>query len=181
NDREKALLDQTIAAYQQVYDMMQQRFKLGVSGAGDLATAKAQLAATQTQDTDLDVMRAQLQHAIATLIGVPASNFVLPVQTTQQAIPDVPAGVPSALLERRPDIAAAERRVAAANAEIGMARAAFYPDLNLAVTVGLESSLLSPWMTASSLFWSLGPSIVGTVFDGGQHEANLRGANAQYD
>jgi NodT family efflux transporter outer membrane factor (OMF) lipoprotein len=96
-------------------------------------------------------------------------------------VPQIPAGVPSQLLERRPDIAAAERRVAAANAQIGEAKAAFYPDLTLSASAGLESTFFAPWLTAPSLFWSIGPQLVGTLFDGGKRDAALKGATAQYD
>jgi NodT family efflux transporter outer membrane factor (OMF) lipoprotein len=127
------------------------------------------------------VQRAQLQHAIATLIGQPASSFALPSKVESIALPQIPTGVPSQLLERRPDIAAAERRVAAANAQIGQAHAAFYPNLTLSASAGLESSYFAPWLTASSLFWSLGAQLAGTLFDGVRRTAVLKNATAQYD
>jgi NodT family efflux transporter outer membrane factor (OMF) lipoprotein len=127
------------------------------------------------------VTRAQLQHAIATLIGEPASTFTLPPNGSNATPPAIPIGLPSQLLERRPDIAAAERRVASANAQIGVAHAAFFPDLVLSASVGLESTFFAPWLTAPSLFWSLGSQLAGTLFDGGRRTATLHGATAQYD
>ncbi|TKC87671.1 efflux transporter outer membrane subunit [Trinickia terrae] len=183
-DIQKKLLDDTVAAYAASLEIVQQEFAAGGIDASAVAEAKTQLESTRTQDTDLDVERAKLQHAIATLIGVPASSFTLPpdaTTTTAAALPQIPAGVPSQLLERRPDIAAAERRVAAANAQIGEAHAAFYPDLTLSATAGLESTFFGPWLTAPSLFWSIGSQLAGTLFDGGRRDATLKGATAQYD
>ncbi|WP_413194743.1 efflux transporter outer membrane subunit [Pararobbsia alpina] len=230
-DFDKALLDDTVAAYRDAYEMTQQRLKIGIASASDVADAKAQLDATESKATDAGLTRTRLQHAIATLIGVPASSFVLaprtasisaaastgaiaptrPIvstgamasrgefastgaitspgaMTSTDAVssigtieaPDIPVGLPSTLLERRPDIAAAERRVAAANAQIGATRAAFYPDLTLSVTAGLESSAFGPWLTAPSLFWALGPQLAQTLFDGGKRTASLHVADAHY-
>jgi NodT family efflux transporter outer membrane factor (OMF) lipoprotein len=122
-----------------------------------------------------------LEHAIATLIGEPASTFSIPARKQTFLLPDIPQALPSQLLERRPDIAAAERRVFAANAQIGEARAAFFPDLILSASAGLESSFFAPWLTAPSLFWSLGPQLAGTLFDGGRRKASLASAHARYD
>ncbi|MCC8392435.1 efflux transporter outer membrane subunit [Paraburkholderia sp. MMS20-SJTR3] len=180
-DRQKQLLDDTVDAYRAALRIVQQQFDDGAVDASAVAQARTQLESTSTQASDLDVQRAQLQHAIATLIGVPASTFTLAARAEPAMVPTVPAGVPSALLERRPDIAAAERRVAAANARIGEARAAFYPDLTLSASAGLESTFFAPWLSAPSLFWSLGSQLAGTLFDGGRHAASLKGANAQYD
>ncbi|CAD6561494.1 Outer membrane protein OprJ [Paraburkholderia kirstenboschensis] len=140
-----------------------------------------QLEATRTHDTDVDVTRLQLQHAIATLIGDPASTFTLPPNGSAVTPPAIPTGLPSQLLERRPDIAAAERRVASANAQICVALAAFFPDPVLSASAGLESTFFAPWMSEPSLFWSLGSQLAGTLFDGGRREAGLQGATAQYD
>ncbi len=148
-------------AYAAALRIVQEQLKDGAIDASAVAQAQTQLESTRTQDSDIDVQRAQLEHAIATLIGKPASSFSLPPKVQTTALPQIPAGVPSQLLERRPDIAAAERRVAAANAQIGQARAAFYPNLTLSATAGLESSYFAPWLTASSLFWSLGSQIAG--------------------
>jgi len=180
-DRQKKLLDDTVTAYAAALRILQQQLNDGAIDASAIAQAQTQLESTRTQDSDIDVQRAQLQHAIATLIGQPASSFSLSPKVETIALPQIPAGVPSQLLERRPDIAAAERRVAAANAQIGQARAAFYPNLTLSATAGLESTFFAPWLTASSLFWSLGSQIAGTLFDGGRRTAALKGANAQYD
>ena len=180
-DTQKKLVDDAIAAYARALDMVQQRYRNGAADASELAQARTQLETTQAQGTDLGVQRAQLQHAIATLIGEPASTFSLAPAPTPPSLPTIPAGVPSQLLERRPDIAAAERRVAAANAQIGQARAAFFPDLILAVSGGLESTFFAPWLTAPSAFWALGPQLAGTLFDGGRRSATLHGAHAQYD
>jgi NodT family efflux transporter outer membrane factor (OMF) lipoprotein len=180
-DNEKKLLDDTVAAYREALTMIEQRVQYGVASQADLAEAQAQLEATVSLDTDLDATRAQLQHAMATLIGVPASSFSLPPKLEAQRPTPIPPGLPSALLERRPDIAAAERRVAASNAQIGIAKAAFYPDVVLSLQAGLESSAFAPWLTAPSLFWALGPALAQTLFDGGRRKASLHEADAQYD
>jgi NodT family efflux transporter outer membrane factor (OMF) lipoprotein len=180
-DRQKRLLDDTVTAYAAALRIVQQQLADGAIDASAVAQAQTQLESARTADSDVDVQRAQRQHAIATLIGVPASSFALPAQVEPVVVPLIPAGMPSALLERRPDIAAAERRVAAANARIGEARAAFYPDLTLSPSAGLESTFFAPWLTAPSLFWSLGSQLAGTIFDGGRRNATLKGANAQYD
>ena len=180
-DTQKRLLDDTVRAYADALKLLQQQLAAGAIDASAVAQAETQLEATRTQDTDIDASRAQLQHAIATLVGENASTFALPPRVQAFDVPAIPAGVPSQLLERRPDIAAAERRVAAANAQIGEAHAAFFPDLVLSASAGLESGFFMPWLTAPSLFWSLGPQLVGTLFDGGRRSATLRGAHAQYD
>jgi NodT family efflux transporter outer membrane factor (OMF) lipoprotein len=180
-DTQKKLLDDTVRAYSAALDLLQQQLRDGAIDASAVAQAQTQLESTRTQDTDIDVQRAQLQHAIATLIGEPASSFWIPAKVYPSTVPPIPAGLPSQLLERRPDIAAAERRVAAANAQIGEANAAYYPDLMLSASAGLESSFFSPWFTAPSLFWSLGSQLAGTIFDGGRRDAAKRGAIAQYD
>ncbi|HEY3595972.1 MAG TPA: efflux transporter outer membrane subunit, partial [Paraburkholderia sp.] len=180
-DIQKKLLDDTVTAYTAALGILQQQLKSGAIDASAVAQEQTQLESTRTQDTDIDAQRALLLHAIATLIGVPASSFTLPLSVAAVPVPDIPAGLPSQLLERRPDIAAAERRVAAANAQIGEAHAAFYPDFMLSASAGLESSFFGPWLTAPSLFWSLGSQIGGTLLDGGRRDAALRGAQAQYD
>ena len=179
-DTQKKLLDDTVTAYAAALNLLQQQLADGAIDASAVAQAETQLESTRTQDTDIDVQRAQLQHAIATLIGEPASSFSIAATPQTASLPQIPAGLPSELLERRPDIAAAERRVAAANAQIGEAHAAFFPDLVLSASAGLESSFFAPWLSAPSLFWSIGPQLVGTLFDGGQRDATLKGATAQY-
>ncbi|MGN8109640.1 efflux transporter outer membrane subunit [Paraburkholderia sp. 22098] len=180
-DRQKKLLDDSVTAYAAALSIVQQQLKDGAIDASAVAQAQTQLESTRSQDTDIDVQRAQLQHAIATLIGMPASSFALASEVKSVGLPQIPTGVPSQLLERRPDIAAAERRVAAANAQIGEARAAYYPNLTMSATAGLESTFFAPWLTAPSLFWSLGAQLAGTLFDGGRRDASLKGANAQYN
>ncbi|TDY51530.1 NodT family efflux transporter outer membrane factor (OMF) lipoprotein [Paraburkholderia rhizosphaerae] len=180
-DIQKKLLDDTLTAYAAALKIVQQKFQIGVVDASVVAQAQTQLESTRTQDTDIDVQRAQLQHAIATLIGEPASTFTIAPNTSAVPVPDIPPGLPSQLLERRPDIAAAERRVAEANAQIGEARAAYYPSLTLSASSGLESTFFAPWLTAPSLFWSLGAQLAGTLFDGGRRNAALQGAHAQYN
>ncbi|WP_233887688.1 efflux transporter outer membrane subunit [Paraburkholderia flagellata] len=180
-DRQKKLLDDTVTAYTAALRIVQQQLADGAIDASAVAQAQTQLESARTADSDIDVQRAQREHAIATLIGVPASTFSLPPRVDPAVVPSIPAGVPSALLERRPDIAASERRVAAANARIGEAHAAFYPDLTLSATAGLESTFFAPWFSAPSLFWSIGSQLAGTLFDGGRRDATLKGANAQYD
>lgn len=180
-DAQKQMLDETVQAYASALHIVQQQLTDGAIDASAVAQAETQLESARTQDADIDVQRAQMQHAIATLVGQPASTFTLPVNPQPVMVPDTPTGVPSQLLQRRPDIAAAERRVAAANATIGEAHAAFFPDLMLSATAGLESTFFSPWLSAPSLFWSIGPQLFGTLFDGGKRDATLKGATAQYD
>ena len=135
-DTQKQLLDDTVHAYADALTLLKQQLAAGAIDASAVAQADTQLEATRTQDTDIDASRAQLQHAIATLVGESASTFALPPRVQSYDVPAIPPGVPSQLLERRPDIAAAERRVAAANARIGEARAAFFPDLVLSASAG---------------------------------------------
>ncbi len=186
-DAQQQLLDDSVSVYTRALAIVQDQLRNGAIDASAVAQAQTQLESTRTQARDIDVSRAQLQHAIATLIGEPASIFSLPPVPNAQAaqagfkLPAIPAGLPSQLIERRPDIAAAERRVAAANAQIGAAHAAFFPNLVLSATAGLESSMFAPWLSAPSLFWSLGPQLVGTIFDGGKRSATLHAASAHYD
>ena len=143
--------------------------------------AETQLKTTQAQLINVGVQRAQLEHAIAVLIGKPASDFSIPATPLAGTPPEIPVGVPSELLERRPDIAASERSVAAANAQIGVAEAAFYPTVTLSASLGLESSSLGKLATAASRFWSVGASVSETVFDGGLRQAQTDFARAAYD
>ena len=179
-DTQKQLLDDTVHAYADALTLLKQQLAAGAIDASAVAQADTQLEATRTQDTDIDASRAQLQHAIATLVGESASTFALPPRVQSYDVPAIPPGVPSQLLERRPDIAAAERRVAAANARIGGARGVL-PGPGAVGERRAESSFFAPWLTAPSLFWSLGPQLAGTLFDGGRRSASLRGAHAQYD
>lgn len=179
-ERQKRLLDDTVRAYGRAYDIVHQQLAQGATDASTLALAETQWENAKTQSTDIDAQRLVLLHAIATLTGEPASTFTLSASGVLPSVPDIPVGVPSQLLERRPDIAAAERRVASANAQIGLARAAFFPSLQLSGAAGLESTFLAPWLTAPSLFWSIGPQLAGTLFDGGQRKAQLSDAKGAY-
>jgi NodT family efflux transporter outer membrane factor (OMF) lipoprotein len=180
-DTDTELLQQTVVADQAALDIATQRFAAGVASDSDVALAQTQVQTARSQLIDLGVMRAQLEHAIATLSGEPASNFSLAPSAAQFAPPDVPAGVPSQLLERRPDVAAAERLVAASNADVGAATAAFFPDLMLSLTGGLESGGFAQWASAPSRFWALGIPVIGTLFDGGLRKQRLNGAKAGFD
>lgn len=180
-DTQKKLLDDSVSAYAAALRLLNQQLANGAIDASAVAQAQAQLESTRTQATDTGAQRAQLQHAIAVLVGEPASTFTVAAHEQTLSVPDVPPGLPSQLLERRPDIAAAERRVFASNAQIGEARAAYFPNLVLSASVGLESTFFAPWLSAPSLFWSLGPQLAATIFDGGQRNATLKSAHAQYD
>jgi len=187
--QERELLDQTVRSYQQAADLTHQRYLGGVAPEADWAQAEAQLRAAQAQALDLDVTRSQLEHAIALLVGQSPSSFTPEAPALGRpddpapaaALAAVPLGVPSMLLQRRPDIAAAERRVAAANARVGVAIAAFFPDLMLTLTGGVESTNFSPWLTAPSRYWSLGPQLAGTILDFGGRAATRDQARANYD
>lgn len=185
-DREAALVQQTIEAYASVLQLVTNRFKGGIAVESDVAQAQAQVERSTAQLADLRLARTQLLHALATLVGEPASTFALhpaaadPVEP-HTSLPTPPAAVPASLLQRRPDISAAERRVAAANAQVGVARAAFFPMLMLNLNGGLESSGLAGWLTAPSRFWAVGPALAATLFDGGKREAGVDSARAQFD
>lgn len=181
NDATKRLLDTTVAAFQQQLDLVRVRFQTGIASDEDVAQAETQLETTRAQATDLGVQRAQLEHAIALLTGQPASTFSLPPETTVETPPAIPVGVPSQLLERRPDIAASERRVAEANAQIGVTKAAFYPSLVLSASAGLESTSLAKLFTWPARFFSLGPTLSQTLFDAGRRAAANEVAVADYD
>jgi len=180
-DSLKQLLDSTVAAYQETLDLTQSQYRAGLANDEAVAQAEAQLRATQAQDTNLGVLRAQYEHAIAVLIGQPASTFSLPAQSLEARPPATPVGVPSELLERRPDIAAAERGVAQANAQIGVAKAAYFPNILLSGSAGLGNSSISSWFTWPSRFWSVGPSLAETIFDAGLRRATVQQYRANYD
>jgi len=170
-----------VAAFETFLRLTLDRRASGVASQADVAQAETQLKTTQAQAIDVGVQRAQLEHAIALLMGQAPATFTLPAAPLAATPPAIPIGVPSELLERRPDIAAAERRVAAANAQIGVAVAAFYPTITLNASSGFESSSLATWFTAASHFWSVGPGISETVFDGGLRAAQTDAARAAYD
>lgn len=180
-DAEAALLRQTVDDFTKARDLVQTRFDGGIASASELAQAETQLQVAKAQLIDLGEGRAQHEHAIATLIGVSPSELNLAVTTAPLSVPIVPAGLPSTLLERRPDIAAAERRVAAANADVGEATSAFFPDLVLSATGGFESSNLSQWAMLPSRFWAIGPALLGTLFDGGRRKQELAAAKAKHE
>ncbi len=180
-DGQKQLLDTTVIAFQKTLELTKNRYASGVASRADVLQAETQLKTTQAQAIDVGVQRAQLEHAIAVLVGKPASLFSIPVVPLAAVPPAVPVGLPSGLLERRPDIAGAERRVAVANAQIGVAEAAYYPTVTLSASGGFESSSLSKWLAWPSRFWSVGPGISETVFDGGLRGAQTAAARAAYD
>jgi NodT family efflux transporter outer membrane factor (OMF) lipoprotein len=180
-DGDEDLLESTLKAYQDYLQLTQARYKVGVASGADVAQAETQLDTTRTQLIDLEVQRAQFEHAIAILIGKPPAQFSLPRLVLKKPPPPIPVGLPSTLLERRPDIAASERQVAAANEQIGIAIAAFYPSLVLSAGVGFESSQLGQWLTAPSRFWSVGPQFAETLFEGGRRRAQVDLQRAAYD
>ena len=180
-DEQKRLLDQTIKAYTENVRIVQNKYNVGVGQRSDLLTAQTSLKSAQAQATDLLRTRAQYEHAIAVLTGQAPSSFSLaPIPWTLKA-PSVPLGVPSNLLQRRPDVAAAERSMAASNAQIGVALAGFFPDISLTGSDGFSSSTLSRFFSAANNSWSLGASAAQTVFDAGSTFAKVRGARATYD
>jgi NodT family efflux transporter outer membrane factor (OMF) lipoprotein len=181
NDAQRELLEDSITAFDKSMELTNNRYKAGVASRADLVQAEAQLRSTQAQALDLDVQRAQLEHAIAVLIGKTPSTFSLPRKSVAIALPAIPAGLPSTLLERRPDIAAAERRVASANADIGVARAAWFPALTFSAQGGYSSPTLTDWISAPNRFWSLGPQLALTLLDFGRRGAVVDSAVAGYD
>lgn len=180
-DAQKKVLEDTTAGYQKTLDMTKNRYAAGVASRADVLQAETQLSTAQAQSIDLGVQRAQLSHAMALLVGKPPSAFSIPVAPLVATPPPVPIGVPSDLLERRPDIASAERNVAAANARIGVAEAAFYPNVTLSAAAGLEAASLAKWLTWPARFWSVGPAVSEVLFDGGLRRAQTEQARATYD
>jgi NodT family efflux transporter outer membrane factor (OMF) lipoprotein len=180
-DAQKQLLDDTVKAYQESLQLTTNRFEGGAAPKSDVAQAQTQLETTRVQDTDIAVQRAQFEHAIAILIGKPPAALSLPPSPLHVQPPDISAGLPSQLLERRPDIAAAERRVAEANEQIGIARAAFFPTIILSATAGFEGNSITNWFTWPSRFWAVGPSALEPLFDVGRRRATSQAALANYD
>ena len=168
-------------SYEDFLKLTTDRFNSGVASGGDVAQAQTQLDAARAQLIDLGVARAQFEHAIATLMGKPPSELSIPYQALKSQPPPIPVGVPSTLLERRPDIAAAERQMASANEQIGIAKAAYYPSLVLGASAGFASSDISTWFTWPSRFWSVGPQMVETIFEKGKRHAQVELAQATYD
>ncbi len=180
-DSLKELLDQTVVAYQESLRLNRVLLSTGIGNDESVAQAEVQLESTQALDTNLGILRAQYEHAIALLVGQPASTFSIPVEPLKTAPPDIPLGIPSQLLERRPDVAAAERNMAQANAQIGVATAAFYPNVTLSATGGIESTAISSLFTWPSRVWSVGPSLTQTIFDAGLRRATVEQYQAAYN
>lgn len=180
-DSLRQLLDESVAAFQKSLDLTMNRYKAGLAGRVDVAQAEAQVKSTQAAALDTGVQRAQFEHAIAVLLGRTPAEFSIAREPLKVAMPSIPTGLPSELLERRPDIAAAERRVAAANAQIGVAQAAFYPSLTLSASAGLSSSSFAHWLSLPSRFWALGPALAQMIFDGGLRQAVTDQAIASHD
>jgi NodT family efflux transporter outer membrane factor (OMF) lipoprotein len=180
-DAQQRLLEDTVSAYSDSLQLARSRLDGGVSPESDVAQAKTQLDAARVQATDIAVRRAQYEHAIAVLIGMPPASFRLAAAPLDSQPPAVPIGVPSELLERRPDIAAAERRAGEANEQIGIAIAAYYPSLSLNGVGGFESSSSATWFNWPSRLWAVGLSAVETVYDGGRRHARMEAARARYE
>jgi NodT family efflux transporter outer membrane factor (OMF) lipoprotein len=180
-DQQSAILADTVKAYAHALSIAQQRHDAGIAPGLDVAQAQTQLDSTRSQASQILAQRALMEHAIAALVGVSASTFSIPAAIVHIELPQVPSGVPSTLLERRPDVAAAERRIVAANADIGVARAAYFPSLTLSAQGGFQSTSISNLLSAPSSFWALGPSVLLSVFDGGLRRAQVAQARASFD
>jgi len=180
-DEQRRILETTVADYRASLRLVRTLVASGVDSEADVASAEAQLESAMASATDVGVARAQYEHAIAVLIGVPPAQFSIAYRHFSQTLPAIPVGVPSDLLERRPDIAAAERQVAQSNAQIGVARAAFFPSLTLGASGGYESTVLSQLFDAPNRFWSVGPSLAQILFDAGARNAAVAQARALND
>jgi NodT family efflux transporter outer membrane factor (OMF) lipoprotein len=180
-DTLKQLLDSTVDAFEQSLDLTRALYDTGIGNDEAVAQAETQLEATQAQDAALGIQRAQFEHAIAMLTGQPASTFSISIAPLTSSPPAIPFGIPSQLLERRPDIAEAERLVAQANAQIGVAKAAYFPTVTLTAAAGLESASIATWFTWPSRFFSIGSAAEETIFDAGLRRATVEQFKAQYD
>lgn len=180
-DEQKRLLDSTVADYEKALQITVNRHDQGVASGADVAESQTQLETARAQAIDLGVARAEFEHAIAILTGKAPADLTIAQGPIAVPPPVIPIAVPSELLERRPDIAAAERRVAAANAQIGVATAAYFPSLGLSASGGFESTTLATLFSLPNRFWSLGPALLATVFDGGRRRAGVAQAEANYD
>jgi NodT family efflux transporter outer membrane factor (OMF) lipoprotein len=180
-DAEEQLLNSTVKEYEQALQLTESRFQGGIDSEVEVQEASTQLETTQAEAIDVGVLRSQYEHAIAVLIGKPAWSFSLPSLPLTAPPPYIPVQLPSELLERRPDIAAAERRMAAANAQIGVAKAAYYPTISLSAAGGFESGVITTLLSGPSTLWSVGGSAVAPIFDAGRRRANLDQAWAAYD
>lgn len=181
NDEQSNLLKRTVDDYQKALELTTNRFKAGVVSRLDVSEAEAQLKSTQAQALDVGIARAQYEHAIAVLIGKAPAEFSIAPRALTQTLPTIPLSAPSALLERRPDVAAAERRMASANAQIGAAQAALFPALTLSATVGYRANSWSNILSLPNRFWSVGPALALTLFDGGLRRSQVAQAEAIYD
>jgi len=180
-DAMKQLLDSTVGAYREALELTLDVYRAGLGNDEAVAQAESQLKTTQAQDTNLDVLRAQYEHALAVLVGQPASTFSLRPEVFTPNTPAIPVGIPSELLERRPDIAAAERLVAQANAQIGIAKTAYFPTLTLSASAGLQAVSIAKWLEWPSRIWSVGPGLAETIFDAGARRATVQQFQANYD
>ncbi len=180
-DEQQELLEKTVAGYQRALEITQNQYHVGVVAKADVITAQTQLGGAQSQLIAIGITRATLEHAIAVLIGKAPADFSLARATLGTTVPVIPAGLPSSLLERRPDVAAAERRMAAANAQVGVAIAAYFPDLTLSGQYGFASTVASGLVHAANNFWSVGGALNETVLDFGARPAQVRQARAAYD
>ena len=180
-DELQKIYDDTVAADQKAYELTRALYEAGIDDQISVVEAETTLQSAQAGATNVGIARAQYEHAIAVLIGKAASNFSIPVKPMTVAPPPIPVGVPSELLERRPDVAAAERTMAEANAAIGIAYAAYYPNLTLSGEGGFESSSFSHWLSWPSRFWSVGASIPETIFDAGLRRATVQQYVATYN
>lgn len=177
-DQQIKLLDESIRAYQKALELTQTRHVGGIASGLDVARAQTQLSSAKSMWSQTQAQRAMTEHAIAVLVGESASNFHLDVQTDVIPLPTVPVSLPSTLLQRRPDVAAAERRTAAANARIGVARAAYFPSLGLSALGGFQSAEYGGLLTAPNRFWAVGPTFLWNIFDGGRRKATVEAAKA---
>ena len=180
-DALRQLLDATVKSYERNVQLTQDRFDGGVASQGDVALAQTQLETARVELADLGIQRAQFEHAIAVLTGKPPSDLSMPAAPNQAPPPVSSIGIPSTLLERRPDVAAAERQVAAANEQIGIAKAALYPSLAFSAGAGLETTVIGDLFTWPSRFWSVGPQLAETLFEGGKRRAQVKLTEAAYD
>jgi NodT family efflux transporter outer membrane factor (OMF) lipoprotein len=180
-DAQQQLFDETVSAYQRSYQLTQNQYAAGMVAKSDVIQAQTQLRSAQAQALDNQVSRAQMEHAIALLVGKTPASFSLSRAPLAAVAPPIPQGLPSMLLERRPDVAAAERRVAAANANIGVAKAAYFPTLTLSASGGYQSSSFADWFSLPGRVWSLGPQLAQSIFDGGARRAATDQAIASYD
>lgn len=180
-DEQERLLRETVETNERSLQLTINRYNAGVAAKSDVAVARTQLENTRAQWVDLEWQRGQFEHAIAVLTGQAPSKFSLARTPFTQRVPAIPVGLPSQLLERRPDVAGAERRTAQANAQIGVAQAAWFPDLTLSADGGFRSGQFAQWLTAPARFWSIGPALAQTLFDGGLRASQVESARAAYD